>query len=56
VHIGAFKPLPQKFGVAALPNFALQQGSTKIAGILGMDTLYICYAIIDLDGMSLFLK
>jgi len=48
--------LPQKFGVAVLPNFALQQGSTKIAGILGMDTLYICHAIIDLDGMSLFLK
>ena len=56
VNIGAFKALPQKFGVAALPNFALQQGSTKIAGILGMDTLYICHAIIDLDGMSLFLK
>jgi len=56
VNIGAFKALPQKFGVAVLPNFALQQGSTKIAGILGMDTLYICHAIIDLDGMSLFLK
>lgn len=56
VNIGAFKVLHQKFGVAALPNFALQQGSTKIAGILGMDTLYICHAIIDLDGMSLFLK
>ena len=56
VNIGAFKALPQKFGVAALPNFALQQGSAKIAGILGMDTLYICHAIIDLDGMSLFLK
>ena len=54
VNIGAFKALPQKFGVATLPNFALQQGSTKIAGILGMDTLYICHAIIDLDGMSLF--
>jgi predicted aspartyl protease len=56
MNIGAFKVLPQKFGVAALPNFALQQGSTKIAGILGMDTLYICHAIIDLDSMSLFLK
>jgi hypothetical protein len=37
-------------------RFALQQGDTKIAGILGMDTLYICHAIIDLDGMNLFLK
>jgi predicted aspartyl protease len=56
VNIGAFKALPQKFGVATLPSFALQQGSTKIAGILGMDTLYICHAIIDLDGMNLFVK
>ena len=32
------------------------KGDTKIAGILGMDTLYIRHAIIDLDGMNLFLK
>jgi len=56
LHIGAFKMSPEKFGVAPLPQFALQQGSSKIAGILGMDTLYICHAIIDLDGMGLFLK
>ena len=56
VNIGAFKALPQKFGVATLPSFALQQGSTKIIGILGMDTLYISHAIIDLGGMTLFLK
>jgi predicted aspartyl protease len=56
VSIGTFKALPQKFGVAALPSFALRQGSTKIVGILGMDTLYFCHAIIDLDGMGLFLK
>jgi predicted aspartyl protease len=55
-NIGAFKVPPEKFGVAPLPQFALQQGSSKIAGILGMDTLYICHAIIDLDGMNLFLK
>ena len=55
-NIGAFKMPPEKFGVAPLPQFALQQGSSKIAGILGMDTLSICHAIIDLDGMSLFLK
>ena len=54
--IGAFKVPPEKFGVAPLPQFVLQQGDTKIAGILGMDTLYICHAIIDLDGMNLFLK
>ena len=56
LHIGAFKAPREKFGVAPLPQFALQQGSSKIAGILGMDTLYICHAIIDLDGMNLFLK
>ena len=55
-NIGAFKVPPEKFGVAPLPQFALQQGSSKIAGILGIDTLYTCHAIIDLDGMSLFLK
>ena len=54
--IGAFKVPLRKFGVAPLPQFALQQGSSKIAGILGMDTLYLCHAIIDLDGMNLFLK
>jgi predicted aspartyl protease len=56
LKIGAFKVPREKFGVAPLPQFALQQGSTKIGGILGMDTLYICHAIIDLDGMGLFLK
>jgi predicted aspartyl protease len=56
LSIGAFKVPPEKYGVAPLPHFALQQGSSKIAGILGMDTLYIRHAIIDLDGMSLFLK
>jgi predicted aspartyl protease len=56
LNIGAFKVPPEKFGVTALPQFALQQGSSKIAGILGMDTLYSCHAIIDLDSMSLFLK
>jgi predicted aspartyl protease len=56
VHIGAFKVPLKKFGSAPLPQFALQQGNSRIAGILGMDTLYICHAIIDLDGMNLFLK
>jgi predicted aspartyl protease len=56
LKIGEFSVPPEKFGVTALPNFALQQGSTRISGILGMDTLYICHAIIDLDNMNLFLK
>jgi predicted aspartyl protease len=56
LKIGDFKVLPEKFGVAALPGFALRQGATRISGILGMDTLYICRAIIDLDGMNLYLK
>jgi predicted aspartyl protease len=55
-RIGDFKVPPGKFGVAALPNFALWQGSSRMFGILGMDTLYNCHAIIDLDGMNLFLK
>jgi predicted aspartyl protease len=56
LKIGDFKVAPSKFGVAALPHFALRQGGTRISGILGMDTLYKCRAIIDLDGMNLFLK
>jgi predicted aspartyl protease len=56
LNIGAFKMSSGKLGVASLPRFALHQGDTPIAGILGMDTLYIHHAIIDLDGMNLFLK
>jgi predicted aspartyl protease len=56
LKIGDFKSPPAKFGVTALPNFTLLQGSTRVSGILGMDTLYNCHAIIDLDGMNLFLK
>jgi predicted aspartyl protease len=54
--IGDLKTPPAKFGVTALPNFTLQQGSAKVCGILGMDTLYNHHGIIDLDGMNLFLK
>jgi predicted aspartyl protease len=56
LRIGDFKAPRAKFGVTALPNFALQQGSTRISGILGIDTLYNYHAIIDFDGMNLFLK
>ena len=54
--IGDFRVPPAKFGAAVLPNFALQQGSTRINGILGMDLLFICHGIIDFDSMSVFLK
>jgi predicted aspartyl protease len=56
LKIGNFKVPPEKFGAAVLPDFALRQGATRISGILGLDTLYICHAIIDLDSMNLFLK
>jgi predicted aspartyl protease len=54
--IGDFKTPPSKFGVTALPNFTLAQGGAGISGILGMDTLYNCNGIVDLDSMNLFLK
>ncbi|HET6886900.1 MAG TPA: retroviral-like aspartic protease family protein, partial [Candidatus Udaeobacter sp.] len=56
LKIGGFKAPPEKFGVTALPNFTLRQGSARVSGILGMDTLYDCHGIIDLDSMNLFLK
>jgi predicted aspartyl protease len=56
LKIGGFKMPPAKLGVTALPNFTLLQSSGRISGILGMDTLYNCHGIIDLDSMSLFLK
>jgi predicted aspartyl protease len=56
LKIGEFRAPPAKFGVAVLPNFALRQGGTRISGILGIDMLYKYHAIIDLDGMNLFLK
>jgi predicted aspartyl protease len=56
LKIGGFKAPPAKFGVTALPNFTLRQGSARVSGILGMDTLYDCHGIIDLDSMNLFLK
>ena len=56
LKIGDFKVRPGKFGVTPSPNFAPRQGSSRMFGILGMDTLYNCHAIIDLDGMNLFLK
>jgi predicted aspartyl protease len=54
--IGDFKVPATKFGVAVLPNFALQQSNTRINGILGMDVLFSCHGILDFDSMNLFLK
>jgi predicted aspartyl protease len=54
--LGDFKVPPAKFGVTPLPDLVLRQSRARIGGILGMDTLYNCHAIIDLDGMNLFLK
>jgi predicted aspartyl protease len=54
--IGDFKVPPAKFGVAALPNFATREGNAQIDGILGMDLLFDCHAIIDFGSMNLFLK
>jgi predicted aspartyl protease len=54
--IGNFKVPPAKFGAAGLPNFALEQGHTRIDGIVGIDLLFSSHGIIDFDGMNLFLK
>lgn len=55
-RIGNFKVPQKKFGVTALPHFTLHQAGTTIIGILGIETLYDCHAILDLEGMNLFLK
>jgi predicted aspartyl protease len=54
--IGGFKVPPSKFGAAVLPGFALQQGQTRVDGIVGIDLLFNSHSIIDFDSMSLFLK
>jgi len=54
--IGNFKVPPAKFGAAVLPKFASAQGDARINGILGMDLLFDCHAIIDFGSMNLFLK
>ena len=56
LKIGDVKMRPAKFGATALRNFALPQDDKGISGILGIDILYAYHAIIDLDGMNLFLK
>jgi predicted aspartyl protease len=53
--IGDFKVPPAEFGAAALPKFAKEQAGL-VSGILGVDLLYDCHAIIDFGSMNLFLK
>ena len=54
--IGDFRVPPKKFGAASLPRYASISGEGPVFGILGMDLLYDCHAIIDFGSMSLFLK
>jgi len=56
LQIGDFKMPRAQFGVTALPGVTLTQGGTAVRGILGMDLLYNCNGIIDLDNMNLFLR
>jgi hypothetical protein len=56
LRIGDYQVPPQKLAASMLPDFALEQGDAKIAGILGMELLAVSHAIIDFDSMSLFLK
>lgn len=56
LRIGDYKVPPQKLAASMLPDFAVEQGQAKIAGILGMEVLARSHGIIDFDSMSLFLK
>jgi predicted aspartyl protease len=56
LRIGEYQVPPQKLAASVLPEFALEQGQVKIAGILGMELLAVSHGIIDFDSMSLFLK
>jgi predicted aspartyl protease len=56
LRIGDYPVPPQKLAASMLPDFALEQGQAKIAGILGMELLAASHGIIDFDSMSLFLK
>jgi hypothetical protein len=54
--IGNYHVPPQKLAAAALPDFAVEHGQGRVAGILGMELLDFSRGIIDFDSMSLFLK
>lgn len=56
LSIGNFKVPPMKLGATALPGFATKQGGTRVDGMLGLELLVICHAIIDFESLSLFVK
>jgi hypothetical protein len=55
-HVCLHQWAARKFAVTVLPKSTLAQGGTGVSGILGMDILYNCHGMIDLDNMNLFLK
>jgi len=54
--IGNYHVPPQKLAGTVLPDFAVEQGQGRVAGILGMELLDFSRGIIDFDSMSLYLK
>jgi hypothetical protein len=56
LKIGDYRVPPQKLAASALPDFALDQGQAKIAGILGMELLAENHGIVDFESMSLFVR
>ncbi len=54
--IGNYHLPPQTLAGTVLPDFAVEQGQGRVAGILGMELLAFSRGIIDFDSMSLFLK
>ena len=53
--IGGFRVRPEKIAAAPLPKLGPERDA-PIDGIVGMDILYDCHAIIDFGSMNLFLK
>lgn len=56
LRIGDYQVPPQTLAASAFPDFAVDQGQAKIAGILGMELLAANHGIIDFESMSLFVK
>jgi predicted aspartyl protease len=56
LKMGDYQVPPQKLSASVLPDFAVDQGQAKIAGIVGMELLAGSHGIIDFESMSLFVK
>jgi predicted aspartyl protease len=56
LKIGDYRLPPLTLAAAILPDFAVDQGQAKVAGILGMELLAASHGIIDFDSMSLFVR